>query len=1131
MSTHPPQPDHDATRTSHERYQLLSEGTLIAGRYRVRGLLGVGAMGMVYRVHDERLHMDVALKVLRPELAPDARTLERFEQELILARQVSHRNVVRIHDIGEDGELHFLTMDCVEGRSLKQILETQGRLEVERVVSIAHDLAEALAAAHREGIVHRDLKPANVLIGADGRACITDFGIARSLNRSGLTRLGNVVGTLHYLAPEQARGTGVDGRTDLYALGIMIFEMLSGELPFSGETFEEVLAQRTSGRPRELAVEVPAWLRRLVARCLESDPARRYPDAESLAADLAAGKASPGTRRLSIRRRPAALAVGIACGVAAVAAASYWFTRHPVASADASSRAIAVLPLVRQAGPTELGWLSTGLAEMFAQTLAESTNLQVVDSLRVFRTLNDLHLSPATLADGELRRIGELLDVERLIVGTVGEAGGRVRVELRLIDARLDDLPARMLRGEAPTLAGLFGLVDRLGGELREALAVDPAPPSTQALSANPAAMGEYADGLARLLQGDSVGAAPALERAVAADANFPAAWVRLATAYEQLGHDDRALEAAHQAVSRLGEGSGRISFEARAREAALSGDLERAQQILAALVARYPRDIEARVALAEAFGEHGELERARRELAAIVAASPNHPRAWYLAGKYAILSGDSRAAADEHLVRALVIQNKLGNVQGRADAENALGNAHFQLGEFDPALERYGKAIELRRAIGDERGLAATTANVARIRLRQGDLDGARTGLQEALDVVARIGDRQIVANLHNEIGFLEERRGQYRPALDRYRQALAVLRDLGNQRALAESYNNVGVTYYLLGDFDNAAVYARQAIELYRKTDNREGLMLAGQTTGLLGLARGDWRSAEKALLEVLRLSREFKDPLAEAVALGYLGRVAQFQGRFGAAHGFYRDALAVLEPLEDAHARAEFTLYQAALSFDIGMDEEGARGLEKVKSWLATSANREQHADWLRLTALRELRAGEIAAARRTFTAAAEEANESGSMLAKLGAALGRAEAQLAAGEIVAARAALEAAHRDAQTLGHLVLTLQSGELLARARLKAGELPGAERQTRDCLRLAEAHRPYARRYLLHALLADVLRARGESAQAAEQDRAATAERERLREGLDETQRSAFDTLTEVRHIAWQGHIDDDA
>src|SRR5688500_17492569 len=180
-------------------------------------------MGMVYRAEDEQLGLPVAVKVLRPGLAQDGRRLERFKQELILARQVSHPNVVRIHDLGRDGDLVFLTMDFVAGRSLAEVLAEQGHLEPERAVGIARQIAAALAVAHEAGVVHRDLEPANILVDDSGRAAISAFGVARSLAGPGTTQPGVVVGTLDYLSPEQARGGEVDGRADLYGLGILFY--------------------------------------------------------------------------------------------------------------------------------------------------------------------------------------------------------------------------------------------------------------------------------------------------------------------------------------------------------------------------------------------------------------------------------------------------------------------------------------------------------------------------------------------------------------------------------------------------------------------------------------------------------------------------------------------------------------------------------------------------------------------------------------------------------------------------------------------------------------------------------------------------------------------------------------------
>src|SRR5262245_27190762 len=303
-------------------------------------------MGMVYKAEDEQLGLPVAIKVLRPDLAQDARRLERFKQELVLARQVSHPNVVRIHDLGSDGELVFLSMDFVSGQPLNEVIAAEGRLPAERAAGIARQIAAGLAVAHDAGVVHRDLKPGNILVDDSGRAAISDFGVARSLAGPGPTLPGAVVGTLDYLSPEQARGGEVDGRADLYALGILLHEMLTGELPFSGGSAAEVLAQRLTGATRDLratGVEVPPRLAAIVRRLLQRDPARRYQSAREVLAEL---DHLGGARRFRWRR--AALA---AAGLLAVLAAGWTLrervrlTRPEKAAVAAPRHAVALLPL------------------------------------------------------------------------------------------------------------------------------------------------------------------------------------------------------------------------------------------------------------------------------------------------------------------------------------------------------------------------------------------------------------------------------------------------------------------------------------------------------------------------------------------------------------------------------------------------------------------------------------------------------------------------------------------------------------------------------------------------------------------------------------------------------------------
>jgi eukaryotic-like serine/threonine-protein kinase len=980
------------TRTNLGGAGCLAAGSLVAARYRIVALAGVGGMGMVYRAHDEQLDVDVALKVLRPEVAADPGFRERFRKELLLARQVSHRNAVRIHDLGVAGDLLFLTMDYVPGRSLRALLEEDGPLAPRQAVAIARQLAAALAAAHAEGVVHRDLKPANVLVDEGGRAFITDFGVARSMTVAGPTQTGAIVGTPDYLSPEQARGEPVDGRSDVYALGILLFEMLSGRLPFAGDSYAERLAQRLGGEARDLAdlgVAAPARLRAVVRRCLRRQPARRYQgaaellrDLDALPATVAAVPHSAGRSRHRLLMPAATPAVGLAAlvlaavllvlggwivgraagwlpgsaagagagrlsprsrsGAAPAAAAAPGTPPQAAATAAAAVTAprhvVAVLPFAEQTGRADLAWSSAGVAEMLAAALAESPALRVVDSLRLLRTVDDLKLPRGPLSGAELRQLAELVEADRVITGTVRAAGGVLRLDLALVAADLPVPAARPLHAEARDAAQIFRLVGELGERLRRQLEAGAAPAAAPApLTSSSAAMAAYTEGLGRLSRADSLGARPALERAVAADPAFTAAWVRLAGCYQALGYAEKAQAAAARAAATPGAAAGRLGYEARAQLQQLQGAPEAAQATLQQLVRSYPHDLEARLSLAEVYGQQGKLEEAVAALRQVVLADPNHPRGWYLLSKCLIEQGKARQAIDETLVHAMVVQNRLGSEQGRADVLNALGVAFQEIGDLDRAADNYRQAAALRRRIDDRRGYATSLKNLATLALVRGAHDEAEHDLGQALTILQALGDRAGVAELENAYGGLEEERGRYDRALEDYRRALQQRRDLGDRLALAESLGNVGFAYHMLGDYDNALVYWQQALALDRATGDRAGVVTTTQSIGQLQLAQGKWTEALKSFLDTLAESRKLGLKAATAVSTGYLGRVAQYQGRYQAALASYHDALTLVRELGDRRGEAEFTLYEAETLQEIGMRTAADARLTQVAQWL--------------------------------------------------------------------------------------------------------------------------------------------------------------------------------------------------
>jgi len=383
---------------------------VLGGRYEILGLLGSGGMGSVYRAFDRVLEEVVALKTLRKDVPLSERLLERFRREAKLARRVTHPNVARTFDIGEDGEERFLTMEYVEGEPLAALLAREGRLAPARVTPIALAVCAGLEAAHAVNVVHRDLKPENVLLERTGRVVITDFGIACAKSDPDADRrtLG-VVGTPAYMSPEQVEGSeSVDARSDIYALGVMLFELLTGRLPFVGNTPYAVASARLTHAPpdpRRERGDIPDAIARVILRCMARSPTDRYASAAAVAAELAATAPTQidefGTSRSSADFR----------------------APDPLRETRAGEKTVAVLPF-RNAGPAEDEYLADGLTEDLVDTLSMLEGLRVRPRASVQKYARELT---------DPREIGRALGVEVVVEGSVRPMGEALRIAARLI--------------------------------------------------------------------------------------------------------------------------------------------------------------------------------------------------------------------------------------------------------------------------------------------------------------------------------------------------------------------------------------------------------------------------------------------------------------------------------------------------------------------------------------------------------------------------------------------------------------------------------------------------------------------------------------------------------------------------
>src|SRR6516165_8438593 len=388
---------------------MLAPGTEFGPRYRIESLLGRGGMGAVYKAYDKDLNRIVALKLVRPELTADASSMQRFKQELLLASKISHKNILRIHDLGDVEGVKFISMAYVEGEDLHHVLGREGRLPLARLLNITKQLCAALDAAHTEGVVHRDLKPQNVLIDGSDNAYVSDFGLAKSLEESAaiMTRTGEVLGTPRYMSPEQVEGKPCDHRSDIYSLGLILYEMATGDMPFKGDSAFQVMYQRVTQNPKspkEVNPDLPDYLVRIILRCLERDTALRYQQARDVLRDLESEVAPTPSRSVRISlpvltragwKFAAVIALALLVIALAIPSIRNVIVRRPPAAPPrvnipplSQGKYVAVLPFRVLGDQGSLGYVAEGLDESLSAKLfqlkdvhlASSTDVEKVDS-------------------------------------------------------------------------------------------------------------------------------------------------------------------------------------------------------------------------------------------------------------------------------------------------------------------------------------------------------------------------------------------------------------------------------------------------------------------------------------------------------------------------------------------------------------------------------------------------------------------------------------------------------------------------------------------------------------------------------------------------------------------------------